>query len=259
MTDEVQTELRQSVLVIRLNRPRRLNAWTRTVRGHICDILDSAAKARDVRAIVFTGAGNRAFCAGQDLSEAEKVGSAGRTGEAMNELKRFYDAVRGMPKPVVGALNGLAAGSGFQVALLMDVIVAHPAVQMGQPEVNSGIPSILGPWLIKESLGRSRSVELAVTGRMMDAAECFRLGLIHHLVDQQDVLETALSLAQDLGEKPAEAFRITKEYLCRANSVEYERIWQLATEGQVEAFSGGEPQAVIREFFTTRDTRKVQD
>ncbi|SPP98099.1 enoyl-CoA hydratase/isomerase family protein [Bradyrhizobium vignae] len=259
MTDEVQTELLQGVLVIRLNRPHCLNAWTGKMRHHICDILNAAAEREDVRAIVFTGAGDRAFCAGQDLTESEKVESEATTRESMNQFKRFYDAVREMPKPVVGALNGLAAGSGFQITLLMDVIVAHPDVQMGQPEVNSGIPSILGPWLMKESLGRSRTVELAVTGRMMDAAECYRIGLIHHLVERQKVLETALSVARELGGKPAEAFRITKQYLCHANSAEYERAWELAAEGQVEAFNGGEPQAVIRDFFALRRARRRQE
>lgn len=256
--DEVQTELHGSVLVIRLNRPDRLNAWTQAMRDHMCDTLDSAASREDVCAIVFTGAGSRAFCAGQDLAEVGKFESGARTVESMNRLKRFYDVVREMPKPVVGALNGLAVGSAFQVALLMDVIVAHPAVRLGQPEVNSGIPSILGPWLMKESLGRSRTVELAITGRMMDAAECFRLGLIHHLVEEQNVLGTALSVARDLGSKPPEAFRITKQYLCHANSVEYERAWQRAAEGQIEAFDGGGPQAAIREFFAIRRARKSQ-
>ncbi|MCK1688605.1 AMP-binding protein [Bradyrhizobium sp. 145] len=254
--NEVKTELRDGVLIVRLNRPERLNAWTSRMRDRLCDVLDRAATDKDVRAVVLTGAGRRAFCAGQDLSETEQFASDVNTKDWLQRLKRFYDAVRGTPKPVVVALNGLAAGSGFQITMLADVVVSHAGVQMGQPEVNSGIPSILGPWLMKESLGRSRTVELAVTGRMMDANECHRLGLIHHLVEEQSVLPLAVSLALDLASKPPEAFRLTKHYLCRANSAEYEKAWLLAAEGQTEAFNTGEPQAAMRDFFAVRRARK---
>ena len=172
-------------------------------------------------------------------------------------IKRFYDSVRSMPKPVVAALNGLAAGSGFQITLMMDVVVAHPGVRMGQPEINSGIPSILGPILMRESLGRSRTAELALTGRLMDAAECHRLGLIHHLVAPEKVMETALAVARELGAKPPQALRLTKEFACRWSEAEYERAWKLAGEGQVQAFASGEPQAVMREFFAARRARKA--
>lgn len=255
-TNEVKAELQDGVLVVRLNRPAQLNAWTSSMRDTLCGILDRAATDTDIRALVFTGEGSKAFCAGQDLSETGQFAGGAHTKDWLVRLKRFYDAVRSMPKPVVAALNGLAAGSGFQITMLMDVVVGHAGVQMGQPEVNSGIPSILGPWLMSESLGRSRTVELAVTGRMMDATECHRLGLIHHLIEEKSVLPFSLSLALDLASKPPEAFRITKDYLCRANAAEYERAWLLAGEGQTEAFNTGEPQAAMREFFAVRRARK---
>lgn len=259
MTDEIQSTRDDGILIIRLNRPQHYNAWTTAMRDVMCDILADASIRPDVRALVFTGTGDKAFCAGQDLAETETFMGEAHTRDWLDRLKRLYDAVRAMPKPVVGALNGLAAGSGFQFTLLMDVIVAHPGVQMGQPEVNSGIPSILGPWLMQESLGRSRTVELAVTGRMMDAAESHQLGLIHHLVPAEKVLETAVSVARDLAAKPSHAMRLTKEFLRRSNAVEYERAWQWAAEGQVAAFETGQPQEVMREFFDIRRERKAAE
>jgi enoyl-CoA hydratase len=256
-TDEVDSTLEDGILVIRLNRPQHYNAWTTAMRDVLCGLLDEAAARAEIRALVFTGTGDKAFCAGQDLAETETFLGEAHTKDWLDRLKRLYDAVRAMPKPVVGALNGLAAGSGFQLTLLMDVIVAHPGVTMGQPEVNSGIPSILGPWLMQQSLGRSRTVELAVTGRMMDAVECHRLGLIHHLVAPEQVLATALAIAQDLAAKPPHAMRLTKEFLRRANAAEYERAWQWAAEGQVAAFETGQPQQVMRAFFATRRARKA--
>jgi enoyl-CoA hydratase len=110
---------------------------------------------------------------------------------------------------------------------------------------------------MKESLGRSRVVELAVTGRMMVAEESHRLGLIHHLVSPEKVLETALEVAKDLAAKPPHAMGFTKEYLRRSNDAEYERAWKWAEEGQVAAFETGEPQEVMRKFFEVRRHRKV--
>lgn len=257
MSDPVVTEQKGNVLIIRLNRPANYNAWTGAMRETMCDILEGAAKRSDVGALVLTGAGDKAFCAGQDLAETERFAGGGDVKGWIKRLKRFYDAVRAMPKPVVGAVNGLAAGSGFQCVMLLDVVVAHPGVSMGQPEVNSGIPSILGPWMMAESLGRARTVELAVTGRMMEAEECRQLGLIHHLVPREKVMETALTIARDLAAKPPTAMRITKAYLRRANEDAYERAWQWAAEGQAEAFETGEPQEVMREFFALRRARKA--
>jgi enoyl-CoA hydratase/carnithine racemase len=203
-----------------------------------------------------TGTGDKAFCAGQDLAETEQFAEAAHTQGWVNGLKRFYDVIRAVPKPIVGALNGLAAGSGFQITLLMDVVIAHPGVTMGQPEVNSGIPSILGPFLMQQSLGRARTVELALSGRMMTAEEAFRLGLIHRLVASEEVMPTALSIARELAGKPTAALRLTKDYLRRANEAEYERAWQWAAEGQGAAFATGEPQAVMRAFFAERRSRR---
>jgi enoyl-CoA hydratase len=257
MSEGFVTERRDGVLVIRLDRPARYNAWTAALRDHLCPVLEDAAGRDDVGAIVFTGTGERAFCAGQDLAETERFLSGAHVDDWITRLKRFYDLVRALPKPIIGALNGLAAGSGFQLVLLMDIVVAHRGVKLGQPEVNSGIPSILGPWIMNESLGRSRTTELALTGRMMEAEEGHRLGLIHHLVEGDAVMPTALGIARDLAAKPSVAMRITKAYLRRASQQDYERAWAWAGEGQAEAFATGQPQQVMREFFELRRRRKA--
>src|SRR4030042_517657 len=127
------------------------------------------------------------------------------------EWRVVYGLLIGLSKPLVAALNGVAAGSGFQVALLTDVRVGHPGVKMGQPEINSGIASITGPWIMKEMLGLSRTIELALTGRMMDAEECYRIGLIHKLVPQEELLREALDMARLLASKPPVAMRLTKQ------------------------------------------------
>src|SRR5688572_27443034 len=149
------------------------------------------------RAVVITGAGERAFSAGQDFAEAHDF-DAERAEAWIREWETFYGTLRRLTKPIVAALNGTAAGSAFQVALLCDIRVGHDAVTMGQPEINSGIASITGPWIMKEILGMSRTTELTLTGRMMDARECRDIGVIHHLVPRADVMAKSLQIADEL-------------------------------------------------------------
>ena len=123
-------------------------------------------------------------------------------------MGELYDRLRSLSKPLVIALNGLAAGSAFQVALLGDMRVGHPGVTMGQPEINSGIASVTGPWIMREMLGLARTVDLTLTGRMMAADECHAIGLINRLVPENEVRPAAMALAAELAEKPPVAMRL---------------------------------------------------
>lgn len=150
-----------------------------------------------------------AFCAGQDLNETKTFDAA--PGEKwIREWERLYDLIRSSRKPLVAALNGVAAGSAFQVALLCDFRVGHPGVTMGQPKINSGIASTLGPWLMSEMLGIARTVDLTLSGRMMDAQECFAIGIINRIVPREKVMPASLELARELAAKPPVAMRLNK-------------------------------------------------
>ncbi|MFT5113454.1 MAG: enoyl-CoA hydratase [Parasphingorhabdus sp.] len=256
MSNQVITQHSEGVLTLRLNRPASYNAWTTAMRDELTGLLEKSNTDDSIKAVILTGTGNDAFCAGQDLAETQKFSGYDNVREWLDHLRRFYDAIRGMEKPLVAALNGLAAGSGFQVTLMSDVVVAHQDVKMGQTEVNSGIPSIFGPWLMTEYLGRARAVELSVTGRLMDADECFRLGVIQQMVKPEEVLSTAHSIALDLASKPPVAMRLTKKYLKLANEAEYDNAFRMAEHGEREAYLTGEPQVVMEEFFAIRKARK---
>ncbi|RAI33469.1 enoyl-CoA hydratase, partial [Rhodoplanes roseus] len=104
------------------------------------------------------------------MSES-KTFDADRAETWMGEWKALYNRFRLGSKPIIAALNGLAAGSAFQVALLCDLRVAHPGVKMGQPEINSGIPTVTGNWIMREHLGLARTIDLTLTGRMIEAEE----------------------------------------------------------------------------------------
>ena len=207
--------------------------------------LDSDAR---VRSIIITGAGERAFCAGQDLNEAKDFDAAD-AGAWIEEWRELYDAVRSLSKPVVAALNGVAAGSAFQFVLFCDVRVGHQGSRMGQPEINAGIASITGPFIMREVMGLSRTVEMALSGRLIDGIEANRIGLIHHLVGAADVLCKAEEAALELGAKPPTAMRLDKAWLREMTQSGFDHAMDAAKRYHKMAYATGEPQAQTTAFL----------
>ncbi len=251
----IKNEMIDSVLVLTLNRPECLNAWHTDMRTEIIDTIEQAAKNEQVRALIITGAGDRAFSAGQDLNEAHDF-DGDRAEEWIGEWERYYDALRSFPKPIVMALNGTAAGSAFQVSLLGDIRVAHPGVKIGQPEINSGIASVTGPWIMREMLGLSRTTELTLTGRMMDAKEGHQIGLIHHLVAQSEVFSKSLEIARELASKPPIAMRMDKARFKEITEASFREAIAAAARIHRECYASGEPAKMMEKFFAQRAAKK---
>lgn len=237
--------------VLTLNRPQVLNAWHAPMRVEIGQALRALNERDTIRAIVITGAGKKAFSAGQDLKESKDF-DPDRAAEWMEEWRRMYGAIRDVDKPLIAALNGVAAGSAFQVALLADVRVGHTGVRMGQPEINAGIASTLGPWIMKEMLGLSRTIELTLTGRLMEGQECHEIGLIHYLVSEDQVMPKALELASALAGKPPIAMQLNKRRFRAVTEAGFEEALRAGLRTQRQSYGTGEPQAMTAQFFEAR-------
>ncbi|HJS30451.1 MAG TPA: enoyl-CoA hydratase/isomerase family protein [Alphaproteobacteria bacterium] len=255
MPEFIKIERHGTVATVVLNRPEVLNAWHSPMRVEITEAMRQMNGDSKTLAIVLTGAGEKAFCAGQDLNET-KTFDAGRAAEWIEEWRRMYGAIRALDKPLVAALNGVAAGSAFQVALLADVRIGHPGVRMGQPEINSGIASTLGPWLMREMLGLSRTVELTLSGRMMDAAECHAIGLIHRVVPAPEVMRAALSTAGELAAKPPVAMRLNKRRFREITEAGFNDALEAGIRIQKESYASGEPQRWMERFLAERAKRR---
>lgn len=249
--DSVEVWTHSPVGFVRLNRPEKLNAWDGAMRDELMGALKRFDQDEAIRAIVLTGAGDRAFCAGQDLEEAKTFDEHSSEGW-IRSWERFYDVLRGLSKPLVIALNGVAAGSAFQAALLGDIRVGHPGVRMGQPEINAGIASVTGPWIMNSMLGMSRTIELTLTGRLMEAEECHRLGLIHHIVPAERVLSYAQEVANDLAKKPPVALRLNKQRFREMTEASFRDCIDAAIRLHALSYASGEPQKMAEAFFTTR-------
>jgi len=257
MPQFITVERAGAVEIITLNRPEKLNAWHKPMRDELKAAFRSAAESDAVRALVITGAGDRAFSAGQDLEETQKFLSGEQGAAWLDEWRVFYETIRGIEKPFVAALNGVAAGSAFQVTLLCDMRVAHAGVRMGQPEINSGIPSVMGPWMMVERLGLSRAVELTLMGRMMNADECHRIGIIHRLVPQADVMPASLALARELAAKPSIAMRLNKRRFREVTEPAFRAACEAGKRIQGQAYASGEPQRYMAKFFDERRKKRA--
>jgi len=251
MNNDILVSNHGRVAVITLNRPARLNAWTTAMRDMIIEALQDLDADDGVAAIIMTGAGDRAFSAGQDLSEAHDFDGA-RAVEWVKEWERYYTVLRSLKKPLVMALNGTAAGSAFQVALLGDIRVGHPGVRMGQPEINAGIASTTGPWIMNSMLGMSRTIELTLSGRLMEADECYRIGLIHHMVAPEEVFAKALDIANELAAKPPVAMRLDKQRFREMTEAGFRDSIESGARIQREAYDSGEPARMMEAFFQQR-------
>jgi enoyl-CoA hydratase/carnithine racemase len=255
MSRFIRVEQDGDLAIVTLNRPEVMNAWHAPMRAEIVAAMERLNADPSVRAIILTGAGDRAFSAGQDLNETKAFDAEGGVAW-VGEWRRLYGAIRALDKPLVAALNGVAAGSAFQVALLADVRIGHPDVRMGQPEINSGIASTLGPWLMQEMLGLSRAVELTLTGRMMDAAECHQIGLVHRVVPKAEVMAAARETARALAAKPPIAMRLDKRRFREVTEAAFNDALEAGIPIQRESYGSGEPQRCMAQFLAEKAKRK---
>ncbi|HUI16736.1 MAG TPA: enoyl-CoA hydratase/isomerase family protein [Alphaproteobacteria bacterium] len=248
MAKFIRRERRGTAAVITLDRQDLLNAWDAAMRDELVEALEHADRDAAVRAIVLTGAGERAFSAGQDLNETMSF-DPDRAEQWVREWERLYGVIRGLSKPLIAALNGVAAGSAFQVALLCDFRIGHPGVRMGQPEINSGIASTTGPWIMREILGLARTIELTLTGNLLGAEECARLGILNKVVPRERVLSEALTLAEELAAKPPVAMRLNKQRFREMTEAGFQDCLAAGIRIQRESYATGEPGRMMEQFL----------
>jgi enoyl-CoA hydratase len=212
----VALETRGRVSVLTLHRPDRLNALSPDVLEDLQARLDEVEGDEGVGAVVLTGAGDKAFSAGADVSLVREAGPI----EARTFAARGHataDRIEALPKPVVAAINGYALGGGCELALACDVRLASERAQIGLPEVTLGIfPGWGGTQRMPRLIGPGRAKELIFTGRRVGAEEALAIGLVDRVHPHEELLDRAVELAAEMAEKPAWALAAAKAMLNRA-------------------------------------------
>lgn len=206
-------ELDQPIAVVRLNRPKALNALNSELMGEVSQALAELEKNPEVGAVVLTG-DERAFAAGADIKE---MASAGAVEMLLRNQFVAWESVRSFPKPIIAAVSGYALGGGCELAMMCDMIIASETAQFGQPEINLGIiPGAGGTQRLTHAVGKVRAMEMILTGRPIKAAEALEYGLINRIVPVELYLDEARRLAREIAGKAPVAVRLAKESVLRA-------------------------------------------
>ena len=242
--ETIIVEISDSIATITLNRPKALNALNAQLLGEVCTALEAADANSKVRCIVITGS-EKAFAAGADITEmADKTFVDMYTQNYFaSETTRFNNT----RKPIIAAVSGYALGGGCELAMMSDFIIASDTAKFGQPEINLGvIAGIGGTQRLSRSVGKSKAMDMNLTGRFMDAAEAERCGLVSRVVPVGKLQAEARSAAEKIAEKSLIATIAAKDAVNRSfevsltEGVNYERrLFQslFATEDQKEGMA----------------------
>lgn len=196
MYSTLLTNLQNNIFTITINRPDKLNAINRQVMADINSAMEEVYGNKEIRSVIITGAGSKAFVAGADISEFTTLNAA----EGMALAKYGQDVffkIENCKKPIVAAVNGFALGGGCELAMACHFRVASENAKFGQPEINLGlIPGYGGTQRLPALIGKGHAMEYILTGNMIDADTALRFGLVNYIVPQQALLQKAISLLE---------------------------------------------------------------
>lgn len=209
MPDKVICSIENNIAIVTVNRPEVRNAMDKETWLCLRDVFDDLDKNDDVRVIIITGAGEKAFIAGADLNYL-KQRTVSETLDALNTS--VTRAIEKTSKPVIAAINGYALGGGCEVALACDIRIASPNAKIGQTEVNVGIiPGAGGTQRLRDIVGQGRAMEMILTGEPVDAEEAYRIGLVNRIYPQEQLLEEAKKIAGKIADKSPIVVRLAKK------------------------------------------------
>lgn len=243
VSPSVIVERRDSIAIIRLNRPEKLNALSRAMLENLSSEFKQLENQPDLRAVIVTGAGESAFCAGTDINELAELDQNGARA-ASERGQSVCNQIENFPVPVIAAINGMAAGGGCELALACHLRIASTKAQFTLPETKLGvIPAYGGTQRLPREIGYVRALEVMLTGKALSAAQGYQFGLVNQVTDHANVLRAAESLAKDISSLAPLAVRACLKAVTRGQELPLEE--GLALEAELFA-----------SLFATRDMRE---
>ncbi|MDT8900599.1 short-chain-enoyl-CoA hydratase [Anaeroselena agilis] len=203
-------ENQDGISVITINRPKALNALNADTMGELDRLADTLAKDPAVKVVIITGAGDKAFVAGADISYMQPLGAVeGREWAKFGQA--VFNKIENLPQPVIAAVNGFALGGGCELAMACDIRIASEKAKFGQPESTLGIPpGFGGTQRLARLVGKGRAKELLFTADMIDAAEAYRIGLANKVVAPEELMDAAKAMAQKIMSRSPIGVRMCK-------------------------------------------------
>lgn len=215
MTEKnVLTETRENVIIATLNRPDALNALNDQLMDDLSLIVDEYEKNNDLKCLILTGS-EKAFAAGADIKQMQPKSYMDVYKEDF--ITRNWERISRCRKPTIAAVSGYALGGGCELAMMCDFMIASENAKFGQPEINLGVsPGAGGTQRLTRFIGKSKSMDMCLTGRMMDAAEAESIGLVSRVLPSENFIDEVTKIASEVAKKSLVATMMTKEMVNRA-------------------------------------------
>jgi len=205
-----------SIGLLTLNRPDKMNALSTELTDELAQLLGQMENDEELRVLVMTGSGEKAFVAGADIQElVERDAAMGR--RVTKDRQEIFTRIENLQVPVIAAVNGYALGGGLELALACSIRICSENAQFGAPEVKLGIiPGDGGTQRLPRLVGMGLALEMILTGDFIDAPEAFRIGLVNRVVPQEKLMDEAMGLAKKISKRPPLAVRFAKEAVIRS-------------------------------------------
>lgn len=217
--ETLSVNVKDAVATVTINRPDKLNTLNNQTLADLKGAFSALGNDEGVSVIIVTGSGEKAFCAGADITELNQLNmiSAKEFSEFGHDV---FNSIENCPKPVIAAVNGLALGGGCELALACHMRIASDKSKFGQPEVNLGIiPGYGGTQRLARLVNSGRAMEYILTGNLIDSDEAFRIGLANRVYPANELLTKASLLAQKIASKPQQAVRLAAEAVKKTDRV----------------------------------------
>jgi enoyl-CoA hydratase/carnithine racemase len=246
--EHVLLEKMENFAKITINRPEKLNALAEKTRQEIVTALNEVKADKKMRAVIITGAGDKAFSAGQDLEEQDPS----KAKKWLKSWGALYAAIKGFPLPVVTSTPGFTVGGGWQAYLMGDYRLSSENGKFAMTEINVGIPCITGSAILKDMIGLAEATRLILLCERIDAHEAKRLGLVHEVVPASELENATLAAAKKLAEKPPNVVKLQKEWFKKLLWADLKEAKIEAKTAYAKAYASGEPQECMTAFLEKR-------
>jgi len=251
--NSILTEEKNNVLVVTLNRPEKLNCFNREMALQLISVLDKAENNNNVRAIIITGMG-KAFCAGQDLSEAIDPNGPGIKKIVGEHYNPIIIKIRSIEKPIIGVINGVAAGAGANIALACDIIYASKSASFIQAFSKIGlIPDSGGTYTLPRLVGFNLASALMISGDKLSADDAKNFGIVYKVFDEENLMELSIASAIKIAAMPTKAIGLTKRLLNKTYSNSLEQQLVLEKNLQIEAANTSDYKEGVNAFLEKRN------
>jgi 2-(1,2-epoxy-1,2-dihydrophenyl)acetyl-CoA isomerase len=252
MSTFIKRESQQSVYKITLNRPDKFNCFNRGMALQLQEALDFCSREKNIRAVLITGEG-KAFCAGQDLSEAMDSNGPGIKKIVSEHYNPIIRKIRNLEKPVVCAVNGVAAGAGANIALACDVIIAAVSSSFLQAFSKIGlIPDSGGTFLLPRLIGWQRASALMMLGDKISAADALQMGMIYKVVEDIKLEDESFAVATTLSQMPTKGIWLTKKLLNESFFNSLDKQLEREMDLQIEAADSYDYKEGVKSFLEKR-------